>query len=40
VDAPEITIATRADRGRVVGSLVAAFSEDPVLRYLFPDEGT
>ena len=37
---PDITIATRADRGRVVGSLVAAFSEDPVLRYLFPDEET
>jgi hypothetical protein len=37
---PEITIATRADRGRVTGSLVAAFARDPVLRYLFPDEET
>lgn len=38
--APEITAATPDDRGRVVGSLVAAFTEDPVLRYLFPDEAT
>ncbi|MEV1156080.1 GNAT family N-acetyltransferase [Micromonospora chokoriensis] len=37
---PEITIATPADREAVVGSLVAAFVQDPVLRYLFPDEGT
>jgi ribosomal protein S18 acetylase RimI-like enzyme len=40
VTAPEITIATGVDRGRVVGSLVAAFTDDPVLRYLFPDEGS
>ncbi|MET8092034.1 GNAT family N-acetyltransferase [Micromonospora sp. NPDC005220] len=38
--APEITIATPADRDAVVGSLVAAFVKDPVLRYLFPDEET
>ncbi|MDG4787927.1 GNAT family N-acetyltransferase [Micromonospora sp. WMMD1102] len=37
---PEITIATPADRTRVVSSLVAAFSRDSVLRYLFPDEDT
>ncbi|SCE99442.1 Acetyltransferase (GNAT) family protein [Micromonospora coriariae] len=37
---PEITIATSADRDAVVGSLVAAFVKDPVLRYLFPDEDT
>ncbi|MCW3844544.1 GNAT family N-acetyltransferase [Micromonospora yasonensis] len=37
---PEITVATRADRPRVVASLVAAFTEDPVLRHLFPDEAT
>ncbi|MGW2624817.1 GNAT family N-acetyltransferase [Micromonospora taraxaci] len=37
---PEITIATPADRGAVVDSLVAAFVQDPVLRYLFPDEDT
>ena len=36
----EITIAGPADRGRVVTSLVAAFTGDPVLRYLFPDEST
>ncbi|RLP95716.1 N-acetyltransferase [Micromonospora sp. BL4] len=40
VTAPEITIATSADRDAVVGSLVAAFVKDPVLRYLFPDEDT
>ena len=32
-----ITVATPADRERVVATLVAAFPEDPVLRYLFPD---
>lgn len=37
---PEITVATRADRGRVTGSLVAAFTKDPVLQYLFPDKGS
>ncbi|WP_244295189.1 GNAT family N-acetyltransferase [Micromonospora orduensis] len=37
---PEITIATPADRDAVVGCLVAAFVKDPVLRYLFPDDGT
>jgi ribosomal protein S18 acetylase RimI-like enzyme len=39
VQSPEITVATPADRARVVSSLVAAFPRDPVLRYLFPDEG-
>lgn len=38
--APEITVASRADRGRVIASLVAAFTNDPVLRYLFADEET
>lgn len=33
-------MATTADRGRVIGSLVAAFANDPVLRYLFPDDAT
>jgi GNAT superfamily N-acetyltransferase len=40
VTAPEITVATGADRGRVIDSLVAAFIGDPVLRYLFPEEAT
>lgn len=40
VSTPEITVATRADRPRVVASLVAAFTEDPVLRHLFPDGAT
>ncbi|MDM4719394.1 N-acetyltransferase [Micromonospora sp. WMMA1363] len=35
---PEITVATPADRGRVVSSLAATFTQDPVLRYLFPGE--
>lgn len=35
-----ITIATPADRFAVVGSLVAAFVKDPVLRHLFPDDAT
>ena len=37
---PEITVAGPAERDKVVGSLVAAFADDPVLRYLFPDEQT
>lgn len=37
---PEITVATPADRERAVGSLVAAFVDDPVLRHLFPDGET
>ncbi|MGN9908875.1 GNAT family N-acetyltransferase [Phytohabitans sp. LJ34] len=37
---PEITVATPADREAVVGSMVAAFGDDPVLRYLFPEEAT
>jgi GNAT superfamily N-acetyltransferase len=40
VTAPEITVATPADRGRVIGSLLAAFVNDPVLRHLFPDDAT
>jgi ribosomal protein S18 acetylase RimI-like enzyme len=40
VTAVEIIVATTADRDRVVGSLVAAFTSDPVLRYLFPDDDT
>ncbi|MEV6342891.1 GNAT family N-acetyltransferase [Actinoplanes sp. NPDC051851] len=35
-----ITVATPADRERIVGSLVAAFPADPVLRHLFPDDET
>lgn len=38
--APEITLATPADREPVVDSLVATFVNDPVLRYLFPDDVT
>ncbi|MEU4564687.1 GNAT family N-acetyltransferase [Actinoplanes sp. NPDC023936] len=35
-----ISIATPAHRDRIVGSLVAAFPDDPVLRHLFPDDET
>jgi GNAT superfamily N-acetyltransferase len=34
----EVSVATVADRPRIVSSLVAAFARDPVLRYLFPDD--
>ncbi|KAB1909762.1 N-acetyltransferase [Micromonospora sp. AMSO31t] len=37
---PEITVATPADRGRVIDSLVAAFAADPVLTHLFPDPAS
>jgi GNAT superfamily N-acetyltransferase len=37
---PEITVATPADRVAVLESLVATFTADPVLRYLFPDDAT
>jgi len=40
VTAPEISLASPQDRDRVLGSLVAAFVNDPVLRHLFPDEQT
>ncbi|MEV0155734.1 GNAT family N-acetyltransferase [Micromonospora sp. NPDC050686] len=36
--APEITVATPADRARALESLVAAFAADQVLRHLFPDD--
>ncbi|WP_326555486.1 GNAT family N-acetyltransferase [Micromonospora sp. NBC_01813] len=36
----QVTAATAADRTRVVDSLVAAFAGDPVLRHLFPDDGS
>ena len=34
-----ISVATPADRARVVESLVATFRSDPVLRHLFPDDA-
>jgi len=34
----EVTVATAADRPRIVTPLVAAFAQDPVLRYLFPED--
>jgi ribosomal protein S18 acetylase RimI-like enzyme len=36
----EIALATPADRELITSSLVAAFVDDPVLRWLFPDEET
>jgi ribosomal protein S18 acetylase RimI-like enzyme len=38
VQSPHVSLATAADRAPVVSSLVAAFAQDPVLRYLFPEE--
>ncbi|GAA2854347.1 hypothetical protein Acy02nite_49290 [Actinoplanes cyaneus] len=35
-----IALATPSDRTRVVDSLVPAFTGDPVLRWLFPDDAT
>jgi ribosomal protein S18 acetylase RimI-like enzyme len=40
MEQPEITVATPADRTAVLESLVATFTVDPVLRYLFPDDAT
>lgn len=37
---PKIITATPAHRDRVVESLVAAFANDPILRFLFPDDTT
>jgi hypothetical protein len=36
----QVTVATAADRTRVVDSLIAAFAGDPVLRHLFPDDAS
>ncbi|WIM92575.1 GNAT family N-acetyltransferase [Actinoplanes oblitus] len=38
--APEIVVATPADRSRIVASLVATFARDPVIRWLFPSDDT
>ncbi|WBB73201.1 N-acetyltransferase [Micromonospora sp. WMMD1128] len=38
--APEIAVAAPEDREQVLASLVAAFTKDPVLRHLFPDDPT
>jgi ribosomal protein S18 acetylase RimI-like enzyme len=40
VTSPDISVATTADRARAIGSLVAAFANDLVLRHLFPDDDT
>lgn len=36
----EPTLAIRADREQVVGTVVAAFANDPAFRYFFADEST
>ncbi|GLW35977.1 GNAT family N-acetyltransferase [Actinoplanes regularis] len=38
--APEIALATPADRTKIVSALVATFDKDPVLRWLFPDDDS
>jgi GNAT superfamily N-acetyltransferase len=40
VASPEIAVATPAHRASAIGSLVAAFANDPVLRHLFPEDDT
>jgi len=40
VDHLEVVTAAPADRGRVVGAMVAAFVADPALRYFFPDDDS
>jgi len=40
MEEPEVTVATPADRERILATLVAAFVKDHVLRHLFPDEQT
>jgi ribosomal protein S18 acetylase RimI-like enzyme len=37
---PEVEVATRAVRARVVETVVAAFRLDPAFRYFFPDPAT
>jgi GNAT superfamily N-acetyltransferase len=37
---PTVRAATSADRGALAGVLARAFWDDPVWRWLFPDEGT
>jgi ribosomal protein S18 acetylase RimI-like enzyme len=39
VTGSEITVAIPADRGQVIRSLVAAFANDPALRYFFADDA-
>ena len=36
---PEARVATPADRGIVVSTLVAAFRDDPLARWFFPERG-
>ncbi|WP_331461048.1 GNAT family N-acetyltransferase [Micromonospora tarapacensis] len=40
MQAVAVSVAAPADRTRVVSSLVAAFAQDPALRYFFPDEDS
>jgi ribosomal protein S18 acetylase RimI-like enzyme len=40
VSQPKITVATVADRDRVLRSLVAAFAGDPAVRMMLPDDAT
>jgi GNAT superfamily N-acetyltransferase len=40
MEEPEIVTATPEHRDAVLESLVATFTADPVLRYLFPDDAT
>jgi GNAT superfamily N-acetyltransferase len=40
MNTPEVTLATPADRDRVVDTVVSAFAADPAFRFFFPDDGS
>jgi hypothetical protein len=40
VDQPKVTLATPADRDRVVDTVVSAFADDPAFRFFFPDNAS
>jgi ribosomal protein S18 acetylase RimI-like enzyme len=40
VNQPEVTLATPADRDRVVDTVVSAFAADPAFRFFFPDDAS
>lgn len=37
---PTLTVATEADRPQIMSTLVEAFRDDPIIRWLFPDDAT
>lgn len=39
MEAAEVRIPRRSDRGPVIATLAAAFADDPVMRFIFPDDA-